>query len=862
MPRLPRVLLPLFCLLLLPVPSLGDLPDHGLAGNDAVFPPLAVAADDGLLGLYHNPASLAFRPGEFGLLYLQGMRMGTDQDALKPAFESRFTGNWSLALGGPIALGLDHVSLPSGYDYGPGAEDRTPRLRRGDRYNLGLSHRFDLHGWRTQIAIGAAYRFTRSNAYALDGLSTWDIGAVLRWRRWVSLGLHIRNTDRPALRGLEPGDDRSIAPSYTFGLALRPKRHWATLSFDVTQFELENGWDYSTSAGLDMDLSGRARVRLDWRSDSRFSLGLYLSDAGVRGGLAVSNQHEGSRGTRHGAMVLEWRNRRFGMPLIPDRHFLDLELSGPISDAPAPRRFGAERAHDLRAILDLIGDAVANRDVKGILIRLDSPGLGLAQREELRRALLGYRRVTGRPVVVYADSYGIEDYYLATAGSRVLLNPVGAIRFTGLRRDRLYFRDALDKLGIQADLIQQGRYKSAPESFTRTEASPAAHEADSSFVAARYMALTRGIAEGRNLPLPEVPLFLDRGVIPPSVALEIDLVDALVHPSQIREHLATEEDQGRLLEPERLEARELTKNRWGEDRALALIHVDGILVTGRSGHGLLGPETGAATVVEALRAARLDPRIRGVLMRVNSGGGGVLASEIIRREIMATRDRKPVVVSFGEAGASGAYLLGMEADHVLCNRHTLTGSIGVWGGKLVFGGLLEKLGIGHDGVSEGRHARSDDPFAPYDEEARRQVQEELDRHYRNFVGAVAARRRISEPEVDLIGRGRIWGGVDAIGHGLVDELGGMREGLAALRRLSSIPPGDPIEIVRLPERPSLIAMLRGDGHGAYGATKAGLLPAPGEDLTRWLERLEPYPSGAALALEPAALPPVPAAMLR
>lgn len=859
MTRLLRAPLLALCLSILPVLSLADLPDHGLAGNDATIPPLAVAADDGLLGLYRNPASLAFRPGEFGLLYVQGMRMGTRDDALKSSFENRFTGNWSIAVGGPIALGYDLVSLPSGFDYGPGDDDRSPRLRRSERFNLGLSHRFDLHGWRTQIALGAAYRFTRSEAYALDGLSTWDIGGVLRWRRWVSLGLLIHNTDRPGLRGLEPGDERSIAPSYTVGIALRPQRHWATLSFDVTQYELDEGWDYITSAGLDMDISGRARFRLDWRDDSRFSLGLYLSDGGFRGGLGVSNQHGGERGTRYGALSLEWRNRNFGGPLVPGRHFLDLELSGAVPDSPAPRHFGRERTRDLRAVLDLIGDAVTNRDVKGILLRLDSPRLGLAQREELRRALLGYRRVTGRPVVVYADSFGTEDYYLATAGSRVLLNPVGEIRFTGLRRDRLHFRAALDRLGIQADLIQHGRYKSAPESFTRTEPSPAALEADSSFVAARFMAVTRGIAEGRNLPLNEVPRYLDRGLIRPAVALEIDLVDALVHPSEIREHLAAEEDQGRLLEPEKLESRELTKNRWGQDRALALIHVEGILVTGRSGQGLLGRQTGAATVVEALRQARLDPRIRGVLLRVNSGGGSVLASEIIRREIMATQKRKPVVTSFGEAGASGAYLLGMEADHVLCNRSTLTGSIGVWGGKLVFGGLMEKLGIGFGGASRGRFARMDDPLTPYDEEARTQIQEELDRHYRNFVSAVAERRRISEPEVELIGRGRIWSGVEAISHGLVDELGGMREGMAALRRLSSIPPGDPIEIVLLPERPSFMKMMMGGGHGsAYGS----LLPAAGEDLSQWLQRLEPYPQGAALALEPSALPALPAATLR
>lgn len=859
-PQGTRRFVTLFLILFAASTAGAQIPEHGLTGNDALLIPLSVSDDDGLLALYHNPAALALRPGEYGLLYLQGLRAGTNEAVLKPAFEQRFTGDWSAALGGKIAFGLDHVSLPAGYIYGPGEDERETVFRRSNRHNFAASHRFDLQGWRAQLALGAAYRWTRSQAYALDGLGTWDLGAILRWRRWASCGLLVRNLDRPRLRGLEPGDWREIIPSYTFGLSLRPKRHWATFSFDVTQYEVDSGWEYESHAGFDLNMAGRLRLRLDWRDDSRFRLGVFLSEGFLRSGLAMGNQHAGEKGTRYGSLGIEWRNRRHGGPILPGRHFLDLALSGGYTDAPARRRLGEGSPGHTLALLELIDKARRERDVKGILLRLDQPGLGFAQREELRRALLQFRRVTGRPVVVYADSFDAEDYYLATAGSRILLNPAGALRFTGLRSDRFHPEETLTGLGVEVELLGRGRFQGAQERSGESSGADA-READSSFAAARFMALSRGIAEGRNIPLTEIPALIDRGGLRPVLAQEIGLVDALVNPDELREWLAREEDQGRLIEPGRLVARRYSKDHWGEDPALAVIHIDGTLVTGRGGQGLLGREVGAATVVEAIREARRDQRVRGVLLRVNSGGGSMLASEILSREIVYTRKWKPVVVSMGEAGAGGAYLLSVEADKLLCSNGTLTGGIGVWGGRFSTSGLLDKLGIGREDLARAGFERRADPLTPDDAETRAQLQEELDRHYAHFIEAVSARRYISRPEVELIARGRIWSGLDAIQHGLIDELGGFAEALSALRRLTRIPPGSAVDLIQLPAPPSLMTRMRQRHHGA-GAEATGLLPMPGETLPAWLTRLEPFPGETVLALEPAALTLLPAASLR
>jgi protease IV len=846
----PLLRLVLLILILVPITASSQvLPDHGLAGNDALLPPGSVAGDASLLALYRNPAGLAFRPGEFGLFYFQGFRASSRETESTEEFQSGFTGNWSLAGGGPLAFGVDHVSLPAGFDYGPGEEDRQARLRRSNRYNLGLSHRFDLHAWRSQLALGAAYRFTRSEAYALDGLSTMDLGAVLRWRRWISLGLVAHNVNRPELRGLEPGDRREIAPSYTLGIALRPQRHWATFSIDVTQLEIENGWDYLSSVGLDLNLGGRARIRLDWRDDSRFSLALSISEAGIRSGLGLSNQHRGDRGTRNGGLSLEWRNRRFGGPLLGGRHFLDLELRGDIPDSPSV----AGGALNGRLLLELVEKARFNKDVAGILLRIAAPRMALSLREELRRALLEYRRVTGRPVVVHASSYRLEDYYLATAGSSILINPAGSLRCAEFGKNRLRFMTSIRELGLQESALHHGRYQPQPGTYGSGRGGIRAAEADSSFAAARESFLLRGIAEGRKILLLELPDLIGRGQILPLVARQLSLIDAIVEAGDLSDWLESELGQGRLLRPEQLRSRLLTRERWGVDPALGLIHLDGVLVAGGNGQGLLGHEAGADAFIEILRAARRDRRLDGLLLRVNSGGGGLLACERVRQEIARTRNVKPVVVSFGEAGTGGAYLLGMEADHLIANRSSRVGGIGVWAGEFGLGNLLDRLGLG----GAGGFGRLVPPAPPHDPEARRRLQDDLDREYQKFVAAVAGRRLISEPEVELIARGRAWSGGGAIQNGLIDELGGLLDGFAALRRLSDIALGEEITIVEYPERDALAGLLapwRAWRSSEPPPAAPTLLPAPGETLPAWLARLEPFPEESLLALDAGALP--------
>lgn len=792
-----------------------QLPTHGLAGNDALQAPFAVAGDDGLAALYHNPAALALRPGEVSLVYLQGLRGGSDLDALAPAFERRFTGDWSAAFGGRLALGVDHCALPAGYDYGAGGA--VPRLARSDRYSVGLGQRFEFPRYALQLAVGGAYRFTRSEAYALDGLASADLGAVLRWGRWISFGLVGQNIGRPTLRALAPGEAPTLAPSTTFGLALRPRRHWATFSVDVVQREIADRWEYETRSGFALDMSGRLRLRFDWTSESRFGLGVFLAEGPARAGLALGNRYTESEGTTRGALSLELSNRRLARPLLPGRHFLELTLG-----AGTPP--GAETPGGLVALIER---ARGERDLAGILLRLEQPRLGLAAREELRRALLDYRRLTGRPVIAFAQRYDELDYSLASAASRLLVSPQGLLHFGGPASARVEASAALPRLGLQASLLTAGDANSAPARLAGVAPSAAALAADSSLAAGRYLSLCRSVAEGRNLPLNETPALLARGLLTPEVARELKLVDAIVAPDALPDWLAREEGRGHLLPAAEFAARRYARDAWGAEARVALLRLEGLLVDGESGGGPFGPETGVGDLVHALERVRRDPSLRGALLRIDSGGGSLLAAERLRAEIIRTRQRKPVVVSIGEAGAGAAYLAGVEGSRVYANRSSGTGGIGVWGGALHWGA-----------TASGETA----PAAAGDERAAAQLAAELERRYEQFVGAVAARRHISEPEVDLLGRGRPWDGNAALQNGLLDEIGGYAEALAALRRQAGLAPGEALQVIALPAP----AAAR---HWPWMPPRPA---APARDSADWPSRVAALGTPALMAASPAA----------
>lgn len=530
------------------------------------------------------------------------------------------------------------------------------------------------------------------------------------------------------------------------------------------------------------------------------------------------------------------------------RVLLELDLTEPPGDAVPTDPVGlllARRRPTLRGVVTALADAAGDPHVAGLVAKVGG-ALPLARAQELRDAVRRFA-ATGKPAVAWAETFGEGEpatvpYLLATGFGEVWLQPSGDLGLTGIAAEATFLRGALDKLGLQAQLSQRYEYKNAVDRLTATGFTDAYREAASRLAASALEQVVAGVAEARGLTPQRVRELVDEAPLSAQQALAAGLVDRLGYRDEVYAALAGRTGGAELLFLARYRkggtvARLLP--RVGRRRkAVALVSVLGGITRGRSRRGPLSPSGGAGsdTVAAALRAAGRADDIGAVVLRVDSPGGSYVASDVIWREVHRLREQgTPVVASMGDVAASGGYFVAMAADAIVAQPGTITGSIGVFSGKLVTAGLLDKLGIGSDAVVEGRHARMFSPRVGFDEEQWRRLEEWLDRVYDDFVGKVAQARGLTRERAHELARGRVWTGADAHERGLVDELGGLDRAveLAAERvgltdpEVRRWPRRTAADLVRTPtssDAAALAGWAPGGGLAAGLAREAGLTP--------------------------------------
>jgi protease-4 len=465
--------------------------------------------------------------------------------------------------------------------------------------------------------------------------------------------------------------------------------------------------------------------------------------------------------------------------------------------------------------------------------------LGLARAQELRDAI-GAFRSHGKLAVAWAETFGelgrgSVPYYLATAFDEVWLQPSGDVGLTGIAAEVPFLRGALDKAGITPELAQRHEYKNAANTFTERGFTAAHREATEHLVRSVTDQLVAGIAAGRNLDASRVRALIDQA--PPLFArdaLDAGLVDRLgyrdevyaavrdhVGADAVLQHLARYARSKRASRRDRLGGVEAMRGR-GRGRAglaqrvarpsreaLALVHVTGPIHLGRSGRQpFTRGSAGSDTVTSALRAATKAQDVKAIVLRVSSPGGSYVASDAIWRQVALTRQAgKPVVVSMGDVAASGGYFVSMGADVIVAEPATLTGSIGVVAGKPVIGHLVDRLGIGHEGVAAARHGLMFSMLRGFSEEQWQRLNAWLDRIYDDFVAKVAEGRGLPAERAGEVARGRVWTGADAKQHGLVDELGGLDAAIDVAKERAGLPPSAEPGLVAYP-KVSLATRLR------------------------------------------------------
>ena len=495
-----------------------------------------------------------------------------------------------------------------------------------------------------------------------------------------------------------------------------------------------------------------------------------------------------------GATVLVWR------------------LAGPVLEQEAPRLPFAER-RESGSIAELYPAFRAARQdpgVRGLAVYIQEADLGLARAQELRRQMLALRR-SGKFVECFLETAGegangTLEYYLATACERIHLAPAGDLNLLGLGIESRFLRGALDKLKIEPEFNQVGRYKSAVETYTRSEYTPESKEAVAAVLDGYYSQIVSAIAEARRKSAGEVQRLIDGAPFSAQEALARGLVDQLSYPDQFRDHLRRRV--GRR--PAYLAIEDYQPRRSFAARRVAVVFALGTIVRGRGGTAPWTEETflGSDDMASLLRDMAEDESVAAVVLRIDSPGGSALASDLILREVEKLKQKKPVVVSMSDAAASGGYYIAVGASKIVAEPATLTGSIGVYGGKFVTRRLEEEtLGLGHDAQKRGANADIYSSLQPYTPPQVARVQQLMDRTYALFLGRVAAGRRMNRPAVEGVASGRVWIGATAKKLGLVDELGGLDKAVEIARREAGIGPGETVAIGFYPPPPSWLDLL-------------------------------------------------------
>jgi protease-4 len=474
-----------------------------------------------------------------------------------------------------------------------------------------------------------------------------------------------------------------------------------------------------------------------------------------------------------------------------------LRLDESLGESPFPQRAGELPAGLLDA-LRILDACPLEPGVVGVFIHLEGLSVGWSAAQSLRRAISGVRE-RGLPVVVYADQLDAESLLVASGATRIFMPESGRVFLVGVRAEGFYLRELLEAWDVEADVVRIGRHKSAGEMFTRKGMSEEQRAQLEELADDLYEALVGAIAEGRGLDAGEVRDLIDRGPYTAAAALEAGLVDACLYPDELEASLEALTPVPSSLRPgprriSRIDARQLQAlQAVGPDLrdpfALAYVVAQGSIHRASSGRGIA---SGALT--HLLEELRRDPAIRGIALRIDSPGGDALASDLLWRAVDRVREEKPVVATLGGVAASGGYYLASAADVVMAERGSVTGSIGVIGGKLNLDGLYRRLGIGRDAVERGRRAGMLSETRAFTADERRAVRGEMEVLYATFVDRVARGRGITADAVHRVAQGRVWSGARALPIGLVDAIGGPLEALRELHTRAGVRPGESVVV--------------------------------------------------------------------
>jgi len=527
-------------------------------------------------------------------------------------------------------------------------------------------------------------------------------------------------------------------------------------------------------------------------------------------------------------------------PHVPGKAILEVNLEQPMVEYVPNQPFLQVMMKDrlvVRDVVDALDRAADDTRVAGLVARVGSEQMGMAEVQEIREAVQRFR-AKKKFAVAFAETFGEvgpgnKSYYLATAFDHIYLQPSGDIGLTGLMLESPFISGTLQKLGLPFHGDHRYEYKSALNTFTEKKYTPAEREENTAILNSWFTQMQEGICNARGIPKDQWQSLVDHGPYLGKEGLDAKLVDGLAYRDEVYDQVKKKAGEGAQF-------LYLTKYLEGAGRphqrgkTVALIYGVGAVQRGKSNFDALtgGGGMGSDTVTAAFRAAIDDKDVKAILFRVDSPGGSYVASDAIWREVaLARKAGKPVIVSMGDLAGSGGYFVAMDADKIVAQPGTITASIGVLGGKFLSSGFWKKVGLSWDQVHEGANATIWTSTMDYSPQEWARFEAWLDRVYADFTTKVADGRHLPKDKVLQIAKGRIWSGSDARNLGLVDDLGGFDEAISLVKKAIGVAPAEDVKIEVFPRKKSLLQSLlagspnNSEQEGAAAQTRVGILDA-------------------------------------
>lgn len=549
-------------------------------------------------------------------------------------------------------------------------------------------------------------------------------------------------------------------------------------------------------------------------------------------------------------------------PALPRSGVLDVDMSAftlaeqseesPMPTSLASLQGGMVPAVGVRDAVEALRAAALDPGIQFVLLRADNLSAGMADVEEFRKALLRVRQ-SGKAVIAYTENPGNGSYYLSSVADKIYMGSQhgGNSTLIGISSQSLYLKDILDKLGVHVQLIRHGKYKSAGEMFIRNSASPENREQNQRMVTSIWDSFVSEMAAAREIPIDKFNALVDNLALNfPEDFLENGLVDALVDHEELLSKLCT---LAQVSDPDYLTLIPFAGYTSAKvlhipgHRQVAVLHMDGEIVEGND-----YAEIAADRFVQEIDQLRKDKNVKAVVLRVNSPGGSVSASVKIRRALDLLMKEKPLVASFGNYAASGGYWISNGCQKIYADATTITGSIGVFSMIPEFGGVTKKLGLGLETVGSNKHSDMFSLTRPFDKAELEYMQASVEDIYDSFVGLVAASRGMDVPAVDAIAQGRVWTGADALGIGLVDEIGDLSDAIVYAAALADFHSSDEYTVCDYPEPLSSFQQLLMQ-FGGTGSEPSILSDTPFEALGPAVSALKAHEPGVVYARLPYAI---------